>query len=289
MATTMQPTSDNALNLNVDLEEIDSILDELEENERKQNNVDENAIEWQDILNAIKSKKVGFIKNLISSKQFDVNNQHHLTGKTILIYAVIIGNMDLVKTVCNFGADVHIKDDDGFDALDYAIKYGRYKITELVYYRQLSGSLGNDLKAISMQIHEKNKQAKYIFDKYTEKKDKKKDKKKRGRRGKTKSVEPTAKYQFHEEMTGFMITALKERAPFDPSLFYYSWYFEVHKNGNENAFKSDLWRTMMSVYEQILSNTKDNNGWAWLKEQFIPSLIWYLPHPNSNEAKEKVN
>eukprot|EP01083_Nonionella_stella_P096224 270421_1 len=46
---------------------------------------------------------------------------------------------------------------------------------------------------------------------------------------------------------------------------------------------------MMSVYEQILSNTKDNNGWAWLKEQFIPSLIWYLPHPNSNEAKEKVN
>eukprot|EP01083_Nonionella_stella_P120572 361368_1 len=240
MATTMQPTSDNALNLNVDLEEIDSILDELEENERKQNNVDENAIEWQDILNAIKSKKVGFIKNLISSKQFDVNNQHHLTGKTILIYAVIIGNMDLVKTVCNFGADVHIKDDDGLDALDYAIKYGRYKITELVYYRQLSGSLGNDLKAISMQMHKQNKQAKYIYDKY-----------------KNEGYET----KFHEQMTDFIIIALNERASFDPSLFYYAWYFEVQKHGNESVFKSDLWQTMMRVYEEILSNTKDKNGW----------------------------
>eukprot|EP01083_Nonionella_stella_P176620 618486_1 len=109
-------------------------------------------------------KNVSFIKNLISSKQIAVNSQNPLTGKTLLIYAVIIGNMDLVKTVCNFGGDVHIKDDDGLDALDYAIKYGRYKITELVYYRQLSGSLGNDLKEIAMKIHKLNKQAKYIYD-----------------------------------------------------------------------------------------------------------------------------
>eukprot|EP01083_Nonionella_stella_P225939 802857_1 len=147
--------------INVDPEVIDTILDELEENERKQRNVnDDDDIDWQDILNAIRSKNVNFIKNLISSKQLAVNSRHPLTGKTVLIYAVIIGNMNLVQTVCNFGGDVLIKDNDGLDALDYAIKYGRYKITELVYYRQLSGSLGNDLKAISMQIHKTNKQAK---------------------------------------------------------------------------------------------------------------------------------
>eukprot|EP01083_Nonionella_stella_P206941 752229_1 len=42
----------------------------------------------------------------------------------------------------------------------------------------------------------------------------------------------------------------------------------------------------MSVYEEILSNTKDKNGWKWLKEQFIPSLVWYLPRPNSNNDNE---
>eukprot|EP01083_Nonionella_stella_P006836 19791_1 len=88
-------------------------------------------------------------------------------------------------------------------------------------------------------------------------------------------------------MTDFMITALKERAPFDPSMFYYSWYFTVQKSGNDNVFKSDLWQTMMSVYEEIVSNTKDKNGWKWLKGQFIPSLIWYLPHPNSSKQAEE--
>eukprot|EP01084_Bolivina_argentea_P235155 395785_1 len=168
-SNTMKPKSENDHELNVEPDEIDNILDELEENEKKQSNVanvnaNDDDIEWHDILNGIRSKNVNYIKNLISSKQLAVNSRNPLTGKTVLIYAVIIGNMDLVKTVCNFGGDVHIKDDDGLDALDYAIKYGRYKITELVYYRQLSGSLGNDLKAIAMQIHQKNKQAKYIYD-----------------------------------------------------------------------------------------------------------------------------
>eukprot|EP01083_Nonionella_stella_P218307 782947_1 len=124
---TAKTVSGNELNLNLNPEEIDDILDELEENERKQSNVNGNVIdddiEWQDILHAIRSKNVNFIKNLISSKQISVDSQNPLTGKTILIYAVIIGNMNLVQTVCNFGGDVHIKDDDGLDALDYAMKY----------------------------------------------------------------------------------------------------------------------------------------------------------------------
>eukprot|EP01083_Nonionella_stella_P039056 106214_1 len=291
----------------MDPDEIDNILDELEENERKQNqmklNVDDDDIEWQDILSAIRNKNVNFIKNLISSKQLAVNSRNPLTGKTVLIYAVIIGNMDLVKTVCNFGGDVHIKDDDGLDALDYAMKYGRYKITELVYYRQLSGSLGNDLKAISMQIRKQNKEAKYIYDKANEMGEDRLNpvtqtvtrrwiaQEQIHQNGdKTSRITEEREPKFYEKMTDFMIMALQERAPFDPSLFYYSWYFEVQKHGNENVFKSDLWRVMMSVYEQILSDTKDKNGWKWLKDQFIPSLIWYLPHPNSNnDAEEKGN
>eukprot|EP01083_Nonionella_stella_P097412 273808_1 len=102
----MEPVSGSSINqLNVDPEEIDTILDELEENEKKQfnQNQNENDIEWQDILDAIRSNNANFIKNLISSKQIAVNSQNPSTGKTVLIYAVIIGNMDLVRTVCNFG------------------------------------------------------------------------------------------------------------------------------------------------------------------------------------------
>merc|ERR1712228_543317 len=132
------------------------------------------------------------------------------------------------------------------DALDYAIKFGQYKITELVYYRTLSGKTGNDLKRISTDIHSKKNEAEYIKNK---------------------------SQNLIREITQFMIAAIKERAPFDPDMLFYAWYF------NENSLTSPLWTVMMETYEQILSDTKGKNGWKWLKEHFLNSLIWFLPHP----------
>eukprot|EP01084_Bolivina_argentea_P121794 215851_1 len=43
---------------------------------------------------------------------------------------------------------------------------------------------------------------------------------------------------------------------------------------------------MMTVYEEILENTDDNDGWKWLKRKFIPSLIWYSAHP-ANAGADK--
>merc|ERR1712228_638756 len=77
----------------------------------------------------------------------------------------------------------------------------------------------------------------------------------------------------HKVITQFMIAAIKERAPFDSSTLFYAWQF------NQNSLTSPLWTAMMETYEQILSDTKDKNGWKWLKEQFLNSLIWFLPRP----------
>merc|ERR1712228_635329 len=84
-----------------------------------------------------------------------------------------------------------------------------------------------------------------------------------------------------EAITQFMIAAIKERASFDPSMLFFAWHF------NENSLSSPLWTAMMKTYEKILSDTKDKNGWKWLKEQFINSLIWFLPHPNTQKDEEK--
>eukprot|EP01083_Nonionella_stella_P076951 209890_1 len=242
--------------------EIDTILDEIEENEQKifKNRENENAIDWEEILEKLRAKQVNFIKNMISSKEINVNSRNPTDGKTLLIHAVIIGDLAFVKAICNFGANVHIKDHDELDAMNYAIKYGRYKITELLYYRQLSGSLGNDLKHISMEIHTKNKEAEYIYQ---------------------------SDAKLCENIINFMVKAIQERAPFDPSMFYYSWYFACKRW--ENPFRSPLWETMMTVYGQILSNTKDTEGWRWLKRQYIASLIWYLPHPDHVERDPQDN
>eukprot|EP01084_Bolivina_argentea_P011977 22430_1 len=221
----------------------------------------DNNVNWKKIVNELRLSHISFIKKLISSKDINVNSKNPSNGKTLLIYACCIGDLELVKTVCNFGADASIKDDNDLDSLDYSIKYGNYKITELVYYRLLSGSLGNDLKNVSVEIHKKNKEAEYLCNNY-----------------------PNLK----KEIIQFMINTIKQQGPFDPTIFYYSWYFQ-QKEKRDKVMQAPLWQTMMNVYEKILQNTDNKSGWTWLKTQFINSLIWYLPHPNYYDKNEEKN
>ena len=245
------------------------LLDEIAENEKKYElnrikSTDDDNVDWNEIMDALRAKNTNFIKNKLSSKQIGVNAQNPDNGKTLLIYAVVIGDYDLVKgtlyahtrthihvhthtAILNVGADVSIKDKHGMDALDYAIKFGQYKITELVYYRQLSGKTGNDLKLIKTEIFRKKKEAKYI-----------------------KKTSPN----LTKEITEFMIAAITEREAFDPSMLFYAWYF------NGSSMTSPLYKVMMETYEQILSDTSDKKGWKWLRENFLDSLIWFCRHPH---------
>ena len=147
-------------------EDIDIILDEIDENENKLLNKNPTVptnVSWEEIISQMRAGKTNYIKNLITSKDIAINAQNPKNGLTLLHYAVVIGNYDLVKALCNFGADVNITNNDGDDVFKYAVKYGRYKITELIFYPQLSGSLGKDLKNIATQIHLKNKEAHNIM------------------------------------------------------------------------------------------------------------------------------
>lgn len=176
--------------------EFNQLMNEIDNDQNKKaTHVINDNVDWNEIMNKIRAKDTNFVKNAIASKDIEINAQNPQNGKTLLMYAVIIGDFDLVKNICNNGADVSIKDKEGMDALDYALNFGRYKITELVFYRQLSGKTGNDLKRISTEIHTKNKEAEFI-----------------------QSQRVKSKYddcETYKAITQFMIAAIKERAPFD--------------------------------------------------------------------------
>eukprot|EP01084_Bolivina_argentea_P209838 357363_1 len=255
---------------NITGDTINTILDEIETQEQKtvdtinQRKIN-NDINWENLLNEMRNGNIGFIKNLITSKDIDINAQNPSNGKTILIYSVIIANIDLVRVCCNYGASVHIKDNDNLDALDYSNNFGNYKITELVYYQQLSGSLGKDLKNIASKIHQKNKQAEMV---------------------KTFEI---GSYDFlfnnkHNQLLGkgiieYMMKAIAKRSEFgqDKNLTSLSLLICYI---SKKPFKTKLWERMMKTFEKILSDTSDKKGWDWLKTHFINSLIWFLPHPN---------
>eukprot|EP01084_Bolivina_argentea_P137300 241807_1 len=189
-------------------ETIDHLLDEIHNNDQK-SNIDIDDVDWDAILLEFQGGGTSYIKNLITSNEIgDINIKNPKDGKTLLTYAVIIGNRDLVNTICNFGAAVNIKDNDDMDSLDHAIKYGRYKITELLYYQQLSGSLGKDLKQIATTIYHKDKESE-IMSKFEMK---------------LEARISTYKIPVLVSILEYMIDTIKNRAEFSQDMLYYAWY-----------------------------------------------------------------
>ena len=87
------------------------------------------------------------------------NTKYRFDFVYITQYAIILGDVDLVNVLCDIGANIHMKDNDGMDAWDYATKCRQYKIIESLYYQKLDGSLGEKLKEIAMKIQKMDKQA----------------------------------------------------------------------------------------------------------------------------------
>eukprot|EP01083_Nonionella_stella_P046173 123619_1 len=262
--------------------EIDSLLTEIEqqtsvEESKQRDNVEEDHVDWSPILQAIKTGNITFIKGLITSNDIGIDSQNPENGRTLLIYAVIIGNVDFVKQCCNFGANVNIKCHNDLDAFDYATKYARYKITELIYYRRLQGTLGNDLKNIATEIHSKNKEAKLLS----------KFKFPIGDGG---GYYDVSYGSISKGIVTFMMQAIEYRRPFSCDMLYYAWYFTINEYGDQAlGDHCKLWTTMMKTYTEILRDTSDKIGWAWLKKYFITSLIWYLPHPINSKKNEETH
>eukprot|EP01084_Bolivina_argentea_P049558 91136_1 len=249
---------------NMKPQEIDEILDEIDEEQKTdfvETKVDEkrSEVDWDNIIEQLKLKNLAFIKNKISSREMTINEKNPQNGKTLLIYASIIGDYDLVKNLCNFGANASIVDNDGQSALDFSIKFGRYNITELLWFRSLSGTLGNDLKQIASNIHQKNKEAQYMMD---------------------------ADNELCNKLIEFIIVAIKQQADIDASILYYAWYFNLkqhEKHEEKSVLESKLWISMMETFENILGDTNNKSGWSWVKQQFANSLIWFLPHPHNTK------
>ena len=67
------------------------------------------------------------IKEFISSG-INVNTVHSLSGRTVLITAVIGGNAEAVRYLLEHGADIKIKDKYGHNATDYAVSHKVQKL-----------------------------------------------------------------------------------------------------------------------------------------------------------------
>ena len=85
----------------------------------------------KEFIEAIQKNDIEKIKELINKNKELVNLQLD-EGKTILMMAASIGEMDLVKLILDKKPDVNIKDDNGLSALAYALMNEQYDSAKLL-------------------------------------------------------------------------------------------------------------------------------------------------------------
>ncbi len=75
---------------------------------------------------------IEFIKYLLIEKKMDVNKTKRKSGLTPIIQAVCYGNIELVKLLISYGADIDTKDNLNLSALDYARKLQQKKMFQFL-------------------------------------------------------------------------------------------------------------------------------------------------------------
>ncbi len=85
---------------------------------------------------AIAFGDIEFIKYLLIEKKIDPNQTKRKSGLTPIIQAACYGNINLVKLLMSYGADITTKDGMNLSALDYARKLQQKKMFQ--FLKQIS-------------------------------------------------------------------------------------------------------------------------------------------------------
>lgn len=85
------------------------------------------------LITAINIKDGNLRRSMLSKLLSRGANPNNLEGGiTPLIHAVIKNQVLTVGTLLTYGADIFIKDDEGYSAIDYAVNYQRYNILNIL-------------------------------------------------------------------------------------------------------------------------------------------------------------
>jgi len=82
-----------------------------------------------EFLEAVRNEDLSELHRLLEELQTKVDvNGYNVDGQTALHQSCLIGNLELVKLLVQFGADVRLTNRDGWSALHLAAYYGHRDI-----------------------------------------------------------------------------------------------------------------------------------------------------------------
>eukprot|EP01083_Nonionella_stella_P072114 194221_1 len=111
---------------------------------------------WNEIYKKCEKNDTQYIKSLIDNKTLSVNDVDDIEGRTLLHYAAENGGYEVVQLCISLGADVTLKDKDGYNALDYAFSSADHAVYQLLHFAQMKASTGERIREKADDLTKQN-------------------------------------------------------------------------------------------------------------------------------------
>eukprot|EP01083_Nonionella_stella_P047915 128311_1 len=217
---------------------------------------------WSEIAEKV-MKDTESIKALLNNQTFSIHDVDP-QGNTLLHYAATIGNYEIAQLSINLGADTAAKNSWGETPSDNAQETGSFAVLMLLLLDEMGTNMGERVKQRGELLTKQNGIVQNIL-------------------GELQGYDDTTKGFFEDTLLDLMNKILQNKSIFSDDLLCLCWKLEAKKG---NVLKSDLWKTIATIFQEILEND-NKRDWTFLKKCLLPSNIWFQDIQQNEENEEE--
>ena len=120
---------------------------------RTKRDVDKVKKDTRDLFMSVMANDTSSVIEIIKNRKPVINARKKSTNETLLHIACSKGNLDIVKCLCENGANVEVKDDNGETPLHFACYYGNFSIVKyLCEVKEANIEVENNIGITSLNV-----------------------------------------------------------------------------------------------------------------------------------------
>eukprot|EP01083_Nonionella_stella_P314033 1129763_1 len=288
-----------------DSTDIDAILDEIEENERKYNQTIENETLnefeenrekektsqfWEQVDTKLSDRDIDFIKDLVRNKELNMDETDG-KGRTLLMLSALHGCYELVSMCINLGANIDKLDEEKKTALKLSQQNGFPDIEELLIMNQLKTELGQRIEDTTNDIARRQgitENFNRIVNDLTQQSEDAPPRRGLLSNQYLRDIAVAFKRELFEMLLRVLIRSIEEKTAYSDDMLYIAFYYEVHIN-KALPTHTVLYAAIKKAVIGILSDTTNKKNWFWLKQYLLKSSIWYFRMDPKDEKSQFIH
>ena len=201
--------------------------------------------------------KRDYLKRLVSDGKILMNHTD-INDMTLLTWASLSGDYDILQLCVNLGSQVDHKDRFGDTALDIARNQSWYHCEQLLLFSKLNANVSDHVQNIAFNM---NKQNGIIENIICEINNIIKDENK--------------KNKFINTLTKILSNMIGKKLSFSDDLLNLCWVYNKRNNNNNDNDTNDLWQTLMKTCNDIIENG-NKKDWYYFKTFILPSKVSFF-------------